>query len=300
MALDLHREKTLLHHGSRTWKVCRRTRVSVVAFRVWKIRSIHLTHYYLLGAAVAMLVPPHTRRHSDVDHHVALRSGAADEDISLRRWIERIGLVADGPGDQSALAVVTDAGAARPPDAYVTRFRQLEKTLVVLTPPNGDTAPREGDQWPCAGGPRRLMRCALRRGGRTGSQRSATGKDLGMDAARWHAPGGQARAQVAEEARWPANVEVAVSRDAKPVEDLQSHATGRVVIAPLSIIRGRPAVPDLTSPASKHPEKLSRLCSERMGLSIACTVQPPDRAMRSASSQGMEHREHGCRADSRT
>src|SRR5712691_3578362 len=144
------------------------------------------------------------------------------------------------------------------------------------------------------------MRCAYRRGGRTGSQRKATGKDLGMDAVRWHAPGGQAGAQVAEEARWPANVEVAVSRDAKLVENLQSHATGRVVIPPLSIIRGWPAVPDLTSPASKHPEKLSHLCSERMGLAIACTVQPPDRPRRRARSQGMQHREHGCRADSCT
>src|SRR5256885_13506900 len=85
------------------------------------------------------------RRHSDVDHHVALRPGAADQDISLPRWIKRIRLVGDGPRDQSALAVVTDAGAARPPDGYVTRFRQLEKTPVFLAPPNGDTAPREGD-----------------------------------------------------------------------------------------------------------------------------------------------------------
>src|SRR6267378_2377915 len=143
------------------------------------------------------------------------------------------------------------------------------------------------------------MRCAHRRGGHTGSQRRATGKDLGMDALRWHAPGGQARAQVAEEARWPANIEVAVSRDAKLVEDLQSHATGRVVIPPLSIIRGWPAVPDLTSPASKPPEKLSHLCRERMGLAIAYTVQPPDRPRRRARSQGMQHGQHGCRADSR-
>src|SRR5258706_10345968 len=122
------------------------------------------------------------RRHSDVDHHVALRPGAADEDISLRRWIERIRLVADGPGDQSALAVVTDAGAARPPDGYVARFRQLEKTLVVLAPANGGTAAREGDERPCAGGPRRLMPGARPRPGPTGAQRRAAGKDLGMDA----------------------------------------------------------------------------------------------------------------------
>src|SRR6266850_1113418 len=64
--------------------------------------------------------------HSDVDHDVALRPGAADQDISLRRRIERIRLVGDGAGDQSALAVVADAGAARPADGHVARFRQLE------------------------------------------------------------------------------------------------------------------------------------------------------------------------------
>src|SRR6266480_3570944 len=96
-----------------------------------------------------------------------------------------------------------------------------------------------------------------------------------MDPVRWHAPGGQAGTQVAEEARWPANVEAA-----------------------LSIIRSRPAVPDLTSPASKHLKKLSHLRAERMGLAIACTVQPPDLPKRSARRQGMQHREHRCRADS--
>src|SRR5258706_16464861 len=111
-----------------------------------------------------------------------------------------------------------------------------------------------------------MMRCAHRRGGRTGSQRRAAGKDLGMDAHRWHPPGGQARAQVAEEARWPAKVEVAAPRDAQLFEGLRSHAPGRVVIPPLSIVRGWPAVPDPTSPESKHREKLSHLCGERMGL----------------------------------
>src|SRR2546421_2571092 len=144
------------------------------------------------------------------------------------------------------------------------------------------------------------MRCAYGRGEHTGHQRRATGKDLGMDAARWHTRGGQARAQVAEEGRWPANVDVAVSRAAELVEALQSHAPGRVVIPPLAIIRGRPAVPNPTSPASKHPEKLSHLRGEGMGLAIACTVQPPDRPRRSARSQRMQHREDGCRADSRT
>src|SRR2546425_2025852 len=144
------------------------------------------------------------------------------------------------------------------------------------------------------------MRCAHRRADRTGRQRRATGKELGTDPVRRHAPSGQARPQVAEEAGWHANVEVAISRDAQLVEDLHAHATGRVVFTPLSITRGWLAVPDLTSPASKHPEKLSHLRGEGLGLAIACTVQPPDRSRRSARSQRMQHREYGRRTDSRT
>jgi hypothetical protein len=44
------------------------------------------------GPRVAPLAP-----RSDVDHHVTLRQRAADQDISVRRWIERIRLVAPDP-----------------------------------------------------------------------------------------------------------------------------------------------------------------------------------------------------------
>src|SRR5207247_11050575 len=95
------------------------------------------------------------------------------------------------------------------------------------------------------------------------------------------------------------NVEVPPSSGAQLVEDRYPQATGRVVFPSLSIIRSRPAVPDLTSPASKHLKKLSHLRAERMGLAIARTVQPPDLPKRSARRQGMQHREHWRRADSR-
>src|SRR5262245_4325220 len=106
------------------------------------------------------------------------------------------------------------------------------------------------------------MRCAPRRGGQTGPQRRAAGKELGMDPPQGYAPSGQACPQVAEEARWPANVEVAASRNAQLVENIHPQTTGRDVVAPLSIIRIWLAVADLTSPASKHSEKLSHLRGE--------------------------------------
>lgn len=72
----------------------------------------------------------------DVEHRVFLRPGTADQDIPPRRWIERIRLVAHGPRNQPTLAVVTDTGAARPPDGYLTRLGQFEKALIVEAPAN--------------------------------------------------------------------------------------------------------------------------------------------------------------------
>src|SRR5262245_30116583 len=118
-----------------------------------------------------------------------------------------------------------------------------------------------------------------------------------MDPVRRHAPGSKAQPQVAEEARWAANVEVSISRDAQLVENRHPQAASRVVVPPFPIVRIRPAVADATSPASEHLEKLSHLRGEQMGFAIACTVQPPDLPGRSARSQRMQHREYGCRAD---
>src|SRR6516225_4503467 len=89
------------------------------------------------------------RRPSDVDDDVTLWPGAADQHVPLRRRIEWIGLVGDGAGDQSALAVVTDTGPARPAHGHVAGFGQLEETLLLRgTPPDGESAPGEGDEGP--------------------------------------------------------------------------------------------------------------------------------------------------------
>ena len=151
-----------------------------------------------------------------VDHHVALRPGAADEDISFRRWIERVGLVGDGPGDQSALAVVADAGAARPPHGHVARFRELEEALVLR------------------GASERRSRCvrrtpaALCRGrppadaARAPALATTPGVSEGPPekTSEWIRSAGTPQAvrpvrQIAQEARWPAEIEVAISRDAE-------------------------------------------------------------------------------------
>jgi hypothetical protein len=96
-------------------------------------------------------------------------------------------------------------------------------------------------------------------GDHAGRQRRAARKDLRMNLVWMHAPGGQAHHQVAEEARWPAEIEVAISRDAQILDDLHPQTTSRVVVLPYPIVRIRSTVPDVTSPASKQSQDLPHL-----------------------------------------
>src|SRR5438874_58885 len=121
-----------------------------------------------------------------------------------------------------------------------------------------------------------------------------------MNPVRRDAPCGQSCRQVAEKARRPANVEIAIARDAQLIKNLHLEVTRCVIVAPLPIIRRWSAIPDLTSPVRKHSEKSSHLYAERMRLAVPCTMQPPDRARCGAFRESMQHGERGCRANSST
>ncbi len=68
------------------------------------------------------------------------RLGAADEDGAVGGWLDGIGVVLDGAGDDGGLAAVADTGATRPADRYVARFCELEQTGVFGAPGNGEVA----------------------------------------------------------------------------------------------------------------------------------------------------------------
>ena len=53
--------------------------------------------------------------------------GAADEDGAVGGWLDGIGVVRDGAGDDGGLAAVADTGATGPADRYVARFSELEQ-----------------------------------------------------------------------------------------------------------------------------------------------------------------------------
>src|SRR4051812_48572201 len=88
---------------------------------------------------------------SKIDHHVRTRATATDQDVSFSRSIQRLGLVRHGTGDQSALAVVTDAGTAGPPDGHITSLCKFEQALAVAAPRRGNPAACERYKRPGAG-----------------------------------------------------------------------------------------------------------------------------------------------------
>ena len=91
----------------------------------------------LAGVVAELVIREGRSRHHVSSHRISLclrdrsrcrpAAGAADQDISFRRWVERIGLIVDVARDESALAVVADAAAARPAHGHVAGFGQFEQ-----------------------------------------------------------------------------------------------------------------------------------------------------------------------------
>jgi EmrB/QacA subfamily drug resistance transporter len=93
------------------------------------------------------------RLDSQVQGELGDGPAAADEDAAVGWGLERIGSVADGPGQQTALAVVAGAGAAAEADGHVARLGEVEQAGVAVVPGDRQVAPHERDRRACAGRP---------------------------------------------------------------------------------------------------------------------------------------------------
>ena len=78
-----------------------------------------------------------------VDHHVTLRLGAADQQIALSGWLERFGLVRYIARDQGAFAIMANSGAARPSDWHVAGFREVKQARKLRIPEYAEPAPHK-------------------------------------------------------------------------------------------------------------------------------------------------------------
>src|ERR1700735_1535457 len=86
-------------------------------------------------------------RASQIDHDVALRLGATDQQVALGGRFERFGLVVDTAGDQAAFAHVADARAAGPAHRHITGFREIEKAGKLCLPAHRETAAHKRNAW---------------------------------------------------------------------------------------------------------------------------------------------------------
>jgi hypothetical protein len=60
-----------------------------------------------------LLVADAGRIASEIERDIALGPAAADQHVAVGRWLDRVGPIADGTGDEPGLAIFADPGAAR-------------------------------------------------------------------------------------------------------------------------------------------------------------------------------------------
>ena len=81
---------------------------------------------------------------SQVNDDIACWLGTADEKIAIGGFVEWLRVVGDCAGDQTALTVVTNAGATSPTDRDITGFGHFQDALVSrFVPVGGNAAARE-------------------------------------------------------------------------------------------------------------------------------------------------------------
>ena len=79
-------------------------------------------------------------RASQIDYDVALGPRATDQQIALRRRIDRVRPVADLPRNKPGFAGMADPGSTRPPHRHVACLGQLEQALERRSPPHIEPA----------------------------------------------------------------------------------------------------------------------------------------------------------------
>ena len=155
---------------------------------------------------------------SQVKHDLIARLGAANQQGAVGRSFEWLWLVADGAGNQSALAAMTDPRPARPPDRNIAGLGEFEQALQRRIPVDNEAAASERDQRSYAGRSSRQVRRPTRCVHHTGCAGWSRPEDLCVHPLRADASGSQPAGQVSQERGWAAQIEVRLARYADLLE----------------------------------------------------------------------------------
>src|SRR5471030_1936845 len=254
----------------------------------------------LLATKHQRLPSPYSRRRSDVDYHVTPRRGAADQGVSLKRRVEWIRLVRDGPGDQSALAFVTYTGAAGPADPNVTGLGQLQNAPVCRRiPACGDATARKRYQRTLVRLVFGRMRSACRAADDARIQGLAPIEDFGVNLLRRHTQVRKRLFHVRHEAWWSAEIDVRLSGDTRLIEHRLRRMTGRVETLIQLVARVWRAIADIAAAMAQREHETAGFGSERMMFPVARRMHPQDLSCRPGRGQRVQHCQNGRRANSR-
>ncbi len=140
-------------------------------------------------------------------------------------------------------------------------------------------------------------------GGPTGSfgdsrrHRFLGAEDLPVQSAAHDTPASEIAGEAAKEWGRATQIEVGLGWHSQPLKHFEAQASGRIVVITEPISRSRFAVSDKASHVRERCGEVARFAGKGMLGGVSCAVEPPDFARRPARRQGVEHRQHGGRAD---
>lgn len=141
-----------------------------------------------------------------------------------------------------------------------------------------------------------MRRDRRRRDSRCESSRGA--EKLGVHTGTIQSEGHEAGGEFFREGRRSAQIGVCVGWETQPTQGFQGHPALIGEIDSASVSRCRTAVEGVTMTAGQLLQQIEGLLGERMFLSVAGGVQPPQRTFRLGCGKPVQHREH--RGDTHT
>src|SRR5215831_7142618 len=88
-----------------------------------------------------------------IDEAIFLGLGTEDKKVTAGGLVGWFGLISHRTGNEAALAIVANAGTARPTNGNIAGFRQLEEILIFCIPSNREAATCKRHLRPVTRGP---------------------------------------------------------------------------------------------------------------------------------------------------
>src|SRR5215831_4145795 len=116
------------------------------------------------------------------------------------------------------------------------------------------------------------MRSRVRHAHHARRHRVEAGEELLVDPLGWNAPARETGGQIIHEPRWPAEIEVGVTRNTQRTERSDVEMSGGVIMLAQPVVSAGPAVADVAVAARERPQQSARIKREGMALAVARSI----------------------------